>query len=448
MKEQFEFYAYNPLTNGVYYINDVPYHYGEDFRNVARYKEYLDCGFTMLQVRYENAYDGEEWETCNTKLVCDEAYKAGVRKLLITDNRMDRLIQENDVVGDGKRFANEAELDETLKEWVAPYKNVKGFYGIQLLDEPKYEHLKAYGQVARSLRRILPGVYLQCNLNPFYKAIKDMDDAYEAYQKYIETYFEETKLNHVCMDEYPFRKEYIISGNVLRDYPIIAETCKKYGAEFHSVLQSHAWVSQGKLVNRRVNESDMYWQTNLAMGFGVTQFAWYTYMPKARFRYFEKVGGDGVDGACFLNRDGSKTNLFYYTKRIMAEMQKFAPIALQYKYENAYIVTEKGKTMADFDWTKLSTLKEPCPFPVRVNKGVVLVTEQRKGNDTLFMIENIGNVKDELFDNAPPMQVEFELPAGEKTFYFRGETIECACENGVYKRSFKVGDAIFVEIKR
>ena len=81
MKKRFEFYAYNPPMCGTYYVDGVAYRYGEDFRNVDRYKEYLDCGFTMMQVRYENAYDGEEWETSNTKRVCDVAYKAGVRKL-------------------------------------------------------------------------------------------------------------------------------------------------------------------------------------------------------------------------------------------------------------------------------------------------------------------------------------------------------------------------------
>ena len=447
IKNAYEMYAYNPLTDGVYYMNGVPYRYGEDFRNVERYKEYLDCGFTMLQVRYENAYSGEEWETSNTKLVCDRAYAAGVRKLLISDNRIDQLIEELDIIGEGKRFNNEAELDETLREWVAPYKDVPGFYGIQVLDEPEWKEMTAYGHVVRSLKRILPNAYLQCNINSFHPAIPGVDDYYEAYRRYVDRFFEETQLDHICFDEYPFRKEYIISGNVLRGYPILVEKCKKYGAELHSIMQSIAWVKGGKVICRPVNESDMYWQTNVGIGFGVTEFSWYTYMPKAGFRY-DTGRGDGVNGASFLNHDGSKTNLFHYTKRIMAEMQEFAPIALQYKYDNAYIITEAGKTMADFDWTKLSTLNQECPFPVRIDKGVALVTEQRNGDDKLIMIENLSNVKDELFDNASPAKLEFELPEGEKTFYFRGKKIEVEQINGVFYREMKVGDAIFVEIKQ
>ena len=79
---------------------------------------------------------------------------------------------------------------------------------------------------------------------------------------------------------------------------------------------------------------------------------------------------------------------------------------------------------------------------------MALVTKQTNAFGALYMFENIGNVRDELFDGIPPMKLRAELPSGEKTFYFRGETVEVpADENGVYSFDLKVGDAIFVEIK-
>ena len=444
--EKFEFYAYNPPTSGLYTVNGALYRAEEDFRNTKRYREYLDCGFTMLQVRYENAYNGEPWETSNTKLVCDEAYKAGVDKLIITDLRIDGLITEEDPVGEGKRFYNEGQLDAQLREWIAPYKDVPGFYGIQLLDEPTYAKLEAYGRVARSLKRIMPNIFLQCNLLPFPVRVEGIENAYEAYERYIEKYFEETKLPHVCMDEYPFRREYIISGNIFRGYPIIAEVCKRRGKEFHTVLQSTAWIKEGKMICRKVSKSDLYWQMHAAMGFGVRQFAFYTYMPKAYFSY-EKGSGDGVDGACLLNNDGSKTRLYDHAKQMMQEMQSFAPIALQYRYERAWIITEVGKTKADFEWTATSVLGQEGAFPITVNRGVALATELKNGNNRLFMLENIGNVKEELFNDALPMKIECQLPLGEKVFYCRGERINCEEKDGKIDFDLKVGDAIFIEIK-
>ena len=92
---------------------------------------------------------------------------------------------------------------------------------------------------------------------------------------------------------------------------------------------------------------------------------------------------------------------------------------------------------------------EPSPVPVTVDKGVALITKQKdcdNGNE-LYMFENLGNVRDELFDGIPPMQMRVSLPEGTKKFYFRGEEIQATPnEQGEYSFDLKVGDAIFVEL--
>ena len=154
-----------------------------------------------------------------------------------------------------------------------------------------------------------------------------------------------------------------------------------------------------------------------------------------------------MDGAAFINLDGSRTALYDYTKRIIAEMKKFSAVLRNYEYAGSYVVTEQGKTYKDFDWTMNAYEVEECPIPVSVDKGVALVTKQENGADALYMLENIGNIRDEFFDHAPPMQLTVSLPAGKKKFYFRGEEIDAqADENGNYTFALKVGDAIFVEV--
>ena len=65
------------------------------------------------------------------------------------------------------------------------------------------------------------------------------------------------------------------------------------------------------------------------------------------------------------------------------------------------------------------------------------------------MIENISNVRGELFDGVGPMQVRVELPQGKKKFYFRGKKTRVkADKDGKYLLSLKVGDAVFVEMKK
>ena len=307
MKKQDEylFYCYNCPTSGYFTVNGYKYFYGEDFRTEKRYREYLDCGFNMVQVRGENSYCGEEWEGSNCQRVFREALKAGCKKMLVTDGRFDHWIRdERDLVGEGKMFATEKELDEAVAKCVAPYCKQEGFYGIQLFDEPMYDQFPAYGQLMRSLKRVLPDVYIQSNLLPMTapekmliphkeyqedvagdKVATEESVRWDIYKKYIGDFQEMTQADNIHFDEYPFRREYIISGNTLPNYQIVARMCKERGLAFRAVLQSFAHIWNGNFQNRRMTESDMYWQTNLAMGFGVREYSFYTYMAKPDFQY-------------------------------------------------------------------------------------------------------------------------------------------------------------------
>lgn len=476
-RKEYLFYCYHCPDRGEYHHNGYTYTFGEDYRNVKRYKEYLDCGFNVVQARgggeMGNEYKGF-WEGSGCQKVFEEYTKAGGDKIFVTDRQLDGwIVHEHDVVGEGKRFANEEELDKAVKASMDGYRYKKGFFGVQLLDEPRYKNFPAYGQVARSIQRVCPTAEIQANLLPlgtdvelilptaptdepddptakFVKSITNPTDKFEAYEKYVNDFVTLTGLDYVLFDEYPFRREYIISGNTIPNYQLVGRICQKRGLEFKTVLQSFSQVWNGNMQQRYMTESDMYWQTNLALGFGCKEFSFYTYLAKPDFDY--KTGFGETDGGAFINLDGSKTALYFYTKRIIAEIKKFAKVGLKYAYKNSYIVTEAGKTNADFEWTRYAYENEKCPFAMEVSQGVALVTEQSalsKNGDTLYMIENISNVKDELFDHVPPMQVRVALPAGKKKFYFRGKKIRVkADKDGKYTLSLKVGDAVFVEMKK
>ena len=97
------------------------------------------------------------------------------------------------------------------------------------------------------------------------------------------------------------------------NYQLVARICQEKGLEFRVVLQSYANIWNGTEHNRRMTESDMYWQTNFAMGFGVRDYSFYTYLAKPDF---DNKNGAMVelDGAAFINLDGSQTALYGYTK--------------------------------------------------------------------------------------------------------------------------------------
>ena len=446
MKKKICFFAYNPPTSGIFSVNGFKYQSGEDFRSVKRCKEYKNCGFDKLQLRYEYAYNGEDFENSQTKYMWDIAYKAGIKKILVTDLRIDKLIAYEKLLGKDGLFETRSALDEKILEYVSIYKDKAGFYGLQILDEPRWKMVPAYGEVVQSLKRVLPNAYVQVNLAPVCISIDGIEDAGEAYETYAKEMLDRTGLDHISFDDYPFRREYILSGWNIRNYQILARLCKERNIQLQTVLQSFSNMTDGILRHRKITEKDMYWQANVAMGFGAREIAFYTYMPKYNLHFTQ--GGDGIDGACFINNDGSRSALFYYTKRIIKEMQRFAPVLLKYTYENSYFVCGQGTTKEDFEHTMLAEDNGKPPFEISVDKGVALITHQKNGENLLYMIENIGNIKDEIFNAEKPMQVQFTLPNGKKKFYFHGKRVGVKQENGVFSRALSVGDALFIEIKK
>lgn len=207
----------------------------------------------------------------------------------------------------------------------------------------------------------------------------------------------------------------------------------------------------------------MYWQMNLALGFGCKEFAYYTYFTKKNTGLhngakFDKPGCvpihltgypvvDGIDGSCFVNRDGSRTNLYNYTKRIISEFKMFESVIIDYNFKESYIFIEKGKTQKDFMQTRCAICNSGCAIDVEPSYGTVLCTEMVKGDSTMYMVENINNVKDELFDNKiMTAKINLGKFADGAEFYFRGRKVEKKLNNGILKLKMHCGDAIFIKV--
>ena len=247
MRKQFDFYGYNSPTNGKFYVNDCLYTYGEDYRNAKRYKEYKDLGLNILLLQHENSYNGEPFENSDCKLCMDEALKANLNKVIVSDTRIKDLCVVDNLVGDNSRFSSVDELLDYLDECTKPYRFHKAFFGLQLYDEPERTQLKSYSLVIKALRKLIPNIYLQCNLLPAAagerlagKGVSSLD----GFKSYIKEFLKLSNFDSVTYDEYPFRRDYIIGGYSIPSYQIAADICKEYGVEYHMVIQSWAWIWQ------------------------------------------------------------------------------------------------------------------------------------------------------------------------------------------------------------
>lgn len=457
MQDKYMVYGYNSPTDGKFYINDFEYTYGEDYRSVKRYKEHMDAGFNVLLLQHKNEYHGEEWETCSAKKCMEEAYKAGFDKIIVGDTRLkDMCIDENLL---GGTYKTEEELLKALEECTRPYRDMPGFYGVQLYDEPRWTKLKSYAQVIKGLKKLYPNIYLQCNLLPYCGIdliASETTDDYSGYKKYLNDWLEMTELGNLTFDEYFFRKDYLqgSEGGSFMTYMLAAEACKKHNATLGTTLQSFACMSHAGLHHRHVTEPDMYFQCNMAMGFGAREIAFFTYMTKIKFTLHKESKGanDSLDGGAWINYDGTRTRLYYFGKKVLKEMQNFAPIIFKYKYNNYWMSFPKGVKHTDVLDTRRIVephyIDESCDIKVKNTTGVVMVTEQIKVDGTsgrMFMVENVTNLKYQVAGEVQRVTIDLgELADGAK-FYYRGKQVKKNVKDGVLRLTIKNGDAIFIE---
>ncbi len=423
LSDRFEFYGYSSPTDGTWIHDGTVYSYGEDFRTVARYKEYLNAGFNVVLLQHENEYNGEKWETSNTKLCMDNAYKAGADKIIVSDGRIKELCKENDdIVGDGRLFATESDLDARMAEYVAPYASHPAFYGMQLKDEPRFYQFKAYGRVYRSLKRVVPNVFLQCNLFPMSVAVErfsaDKTDPYEAYSEYLESYLDATDGDSICFDEYPFRRDGITHDFCLRSLQLAARICKRRDKELRIVIQSFGMLNpSGRITFRNCTENDIYWQLNLMVGLGVKNIGYFTYCVKQQnVSENEKF----LDGASLINRDGTRTRLYYKVKKIHSEFRSFEKILSGYEYNGMRLFTaNETEPVPDYldkvDADVLSAVKH-----VEIKHGNVLITELAGADGYVYAVQNI---TDPFYNDEASLCIEFRN--GFKTEKYRkGKEIE------------------------
>ena len=194
----------------------------------------------------------------------------------------------------------------------------------------------------------------------------------------------------------------------------------------------------------------MYWQMNLAMGFGCKEYSFFTYFTKYERSFNGKrATSDGIDGAAFITLDGSRTKLYYYTKRIIKEMKEFEQVLLRYDFDDAYYFLPKGKTAKDYEVTSRITQKDGCPIKVETKDNPYVVTELKsKDGGRLFMVENIGDPMEEVMDKKRAKKVKIILGdlAKNAKFYYKGKLVDKTVIDGCLTEKIGIGKALFIEI--
>ena len=405
----FDIYAYAPPTNGVWYIDGVEYSSGEDYRTVERYKEYKDTGFNILLSQTTATYNGEDWETSDTKKVMDRAYEAGLKKVILLDDRIMALSRTpGGLIGEDKQFKTQKEFDDYISACMAPYKDHPAFYGFQLKDEPAYTLFESFGQIYKTVKRLRPQTFIQCNLLPLIVLICTNSlypkggDIYQRYEKYLNAFLDATDADYIMYDHYPMVIENSIPSGIGRFYiknlQIASKVCRERNVKLYHVAQAFG-MDVGKKLNCRLpNRAEMYWQINLLLGFGVKQFSYFTYWTK---RDNSTTGEFFKDGNAMMTRRGEKTPLYGYVKEVNEYIQKLAPLIKNFEHvADQYLIQTPYYTHPlHLEYTGMSDFENVVEAENDLEIGFVSEMYDSKNKQYLYLLQNI----------TDPMYAEYVL---------------------------------------
>ena len=466
----------NP-TNGDYEFDRIPMNDGTDYRTVERFKEYKDAGLNVAFARYDSALPAdvtaETWASSDTKLFCDKAYEAGLEKILISDKYITELIhgwEEGTLIGEGEgfRYANEAEMDADLAARLAIYKDTPGFYGVILEDEPRYYYLVNYGLVHKSLRRVMPTIYLYNNLHYCHKEESAIGNLYldldawkaekgstptieEAYTHYLSAFFENSGATNLAIDIYPFEPQPDKRLSIyFSNAQILQKMCAKYGADMSFTGQSITYISNGTFSGRIMNKNDLWLQMNTMLGFGATSFQYYTYFP------YPSYGSASTSIGSFIDRSGNRTSVYYDAQSVNSAVHNFDHVLLNYKFQgakfyladmlqNASASAYLGTSALPFD----NTHEHKLLTSIEQSNDAVLTTELHDKSNDLYMYM-VMNPIDSMYSGDGTMDYTENTFTAEFAGYDYVAEFDCGelryvkLDNGKYTKSLSSGYAVYL----
>ena len=451
-------YGYASLSNGQWQIDGVNQVTNPtDHRaTIDAYNTYKNAGFNIVLAQDMIEVDVEEstWATEGKKYM-DLAHQAGL-KVILTDWHLQILskpisvsssgisvansnyvpwiigtdasattglakewidiVSEQGWTMDTARFASRDALDNYVRAQLALYKDHPAFYGVMLADEPSYHSAYCYGEIYKSIKRVMPECYVQYNLCPmeqdtaaierFYTGEANNDATSEqietAYRSYVEKFLDALGTDYIQYDDYPFKSATdgmwfwetttpYVDPTSLRNIQLIAELAKERGLDVKVVTQSCIMKkggTDGEVLIRQITEDDARWLNNYLMGFGVKQINYFTYWPK----FANSTSGEYFEGnGSFINRDGTTTDLYDFMKTIMANNTAFAPTISHFDYNASKVVSNSYKYSDDhIVWGTMTNDSFKFVNSVTTSTDATLVTElyDKDNYNYMYMVMN------------------------------------------------------------
>ncbi len=448
--------------------------YMEDY--VATGMETMYFQFFQYQYYYVTKGTKENFATSALKQYMDKAAQGGVKEAILLDWRLyclscekvDSLYITDDLVGktwtyvapseeeqlaivrqlshDGTstyRFATKSAFYNFVACCLKEYESHSIFAGVILRDEPTYEYMGAAGDMYRAIKAYDESIEVVQNLFPMYADGRYLVQSTAGktqermYTEYLTAWLDATGANYLMFDSYPMQATDINSYH-LDGMRIAAELCKERNLDFYLVMQTWASNYNGAPQYRVCTKEDLYWQTNMALGYGVDKFIYYSYFTITPSN--STTGYYYIEEGSFLTHKGEKTDIYYYMTDIMAEMNAFAPVIRGFEY-NASATISSGCS-AEYFYEQNDGFAAVERVAVGTGDAVLVSEMTDEQGYNLYMVENI--IDPSSADDSVNVQVEFGEGYTFVAIYSNGEVTYQKLEAGTYSATLSAGQAVFV----
>jgi len=244
---------------------------------------------------------------------------------------------------------------EDIKNYLAKYENHPAFAGPFLVDEPKSPDWVGGNKVIANYERMVDILQNQlgyvCYQSPINVWSIDREGYREAYEKYLDEYFENMQPKFVSWAYYPFsaNKEdgfygYFYNMNLMREHA--RETGIPYWA---SIQAGGQWNDDKKHFTSELpyypNEAQINWNINTALAFGAQGISFF---PLVQPEHFAWAGTEEEPEWDFkrnglLGGTGEKNQWWYYAKRITKHIRAIDEVLMNCIHEGIIVVSDLAK---------------------------------------------------------------------------------------------------------
>lgn len=441
-KTKMNMYAYIGPTNGSYRTSTGQQLYSGEHRNLQTYQEYKDCGFDTLLLLGNDGYSGQAYDKSDLKMNLDLCEKVGL-KVIVFDTRIHDLSSSTEsLIGEGAKFKTFEDLVKTVKDYMAPYMMHPSFLGVGIFDEPGYALFNAVGEVTKALKAAKSDIFVHCVMLPYiagvpiarYTGSSLGTLSIGAYKTYIKSYLEKSGADYFGYDNYPIEGDGDKTGvltSYFRNLQVAVTTSQTFKAATYLTIQSSAMLNND---TRIPTETDIRFQANAALGFGVKNIIYYTYWM------FPNRATENYVFA--IMDDVGKKMLYNEVQRVNKDMQKLSKIILNFDYQKAYFTYDSKTSISAptyFSGINNSNLDGVSEITVTTPTIITQLYDKQK-KTTGYMVLN---VNDPAVPSEDIVKMKFDN-FNYVTTYLNGEPKTIQLTKNMLELRVKSGDGVFV----